>query len=124
MPVLGLREEVGRDPRGVRGVIRNHENLARAGKQVHRHAPEHLALGLDDPAVAGAKNLLDRADGLGAESESSDRLRPADAVDFGGSALRECGQESGMHVAVAAGRRHGHDLAHARRRGEGAGHDR
>ena len=63
-----------------RSAITTH--LRRAGHHVDADLAEHLALGGGDIGVAGADDLGDRRDGLGAVGERGDRLRAADAIDL------------------------------------------
>ena len=62
--------------------IGEHDDLGRPGDHVDADDAEHPPLGRRDIGVAGADDLGDRRDGLGAVGERGDRLRAADAVDF------------------------------------------
>ena len=60
--VLGLREQVGRDPRGVDGVVGDDRDLRRAGEPSIADDGRDLALGLGDVRVARADDHVDRGD--------------------------------------------------------------
>ena len=81
--MLGLRQKVGGDPGGIGGAVGDDQHFGRAGDHVDADGAEDLALGGGDIGVAGADDLADRLDGLGAVGERADRLRAADAVDLG-----------------------------------------
>ena len=80
--VLGLRQQVGGDPVRIVAAVGDHQHLGRAGDHVDADRAEDLALGGRDIGIAGADDLGDRADRLGAIGERGDRLRAADAVDL------------------------------------------
>ena len=94
--VLGLGQQVGRDPRRVGGGIGDDQHLGRAGDHVDADGAEHLALGGGDVGVARADDLADRRDGLGAVGERADRLRAADAVDLGDAGDAGGGEHGGV----------------------------
>jgi len=71
--------------------------------------PNTAALGGGHPGVAGADDLGDGSDGLGAIGEGGHGLRPADAVDFGDAGALGGGQHQGFDMAV--GGRHDHHYA-------------
>ena len=113
--VLGLRQQVGGDPvRIVAGAVGDDQHLGRTGDHVDADRAEHLPLGGRDIGVAGADDLGDRRDGLGAVGERRDRLRAADAVDLVDAG--ELGGRQHQRVELAVRRRHHHDDALARRR--------
>jgi hypothetical protein len=87
--VLGLREEVGGDPRGICGGVGEDEDFARAGEEVDGALAEDLALRLDDPRAAGAEDFLHGPDGLRAIRERRDGLRAADTVNLGRAAIEQ-----------------------------------
>ena len=80
--MLGLGQQVGGDPVRIVAAVGDHQHFRRAGDHVDADRAEHLALGGRDIGVAGADDLGDRADGLGAIGKRGDRLRAADAVDL------------------------------------------
>ena len=80
--VLGLRQQIGRDPVGIAGVVGDDQHFGRAGDHVDADLAEHQALGGRDIGVAGADDLGDRRDRLGAVGERGHRLRAADAIDL------------------------------------------
>ena len=121
--MLRLGAEVGADPLGLGGAVRDDHDLARAGQQVDADAAEELALGLGDVAVAGTEDLVDRGDARGADREGGDRLDAADRVDLAHAAEVQGGEQLGVDLALGVGRRAGDELGHARDlRGDG-GHE-
>ncbi len=110
--MLGLREQVHRDPVGVGLAVADDQDLRRAGDHVDADGAEHQPLGGGDVDVARADDLVDRGHGLGAVGERRDRLRAADrehAVHAG-----DVGRREHQLVERAARRRHDHDqLGHA-----------
>ncbi len=118
--MLGLREEIGSDEIGAGGVVRHHRDFARPGELIDRHRADDLALGLDDPGIAGAENLLHARDAVRAVGERGDGLGSADLIDL----RRASGAERvGQHF-VYRGRRGYDDLAHPGQLGQRHGHDR
>ena len=75
--VLGLGEQVGGDPGRIVVAVGDHHHLRRARHHVDADLAEHLALGGGDIGIAGADDLGDGRDALGAVSERGDRLRAA-----------------------------------------------
>ena len=61
------RQQIGGDELRVGRVVGEHEHLTGAGQKVNRDVPDEQALGSDDVGVAGAEDLLHRANGRGAE---------------------------------------------------------
>ena len=78
--VLGLGEQVDRDPRGIDGVVGDDRDLGRAREPVDADRAEDLALGLDDIRVARTDDHVDRPQRAGAERHRRDRLGAADRV--------------------------------------------
>ena len=76
--VLGLREEIHRDPVGIRARVGDDEDLGDAGDHVDADRAEHAPLRRGDIGVAGTADLVDRRDRRGAVRERRDRLRAAD----------------------------------------------
>ena len=89
------------------------QHLGGPGDHVDADLAEHQPLGGRHIGVAGADDLGDRLDGLGAVGERRHRLRAADAID-----LVDAGELRGrehQRRELAVGRRHHHDEArHAR----------
>ena len=110
--VLGLRQQVGRQPFGIVVLVGDDQHLGRSGDGIDADRAVHLPLGGGDVGVAGADDLDHRADRLGAEGERGHRLRAADAIDLGDAGQMRRGQHQRVHLA--AGRRHHHgDARHA-----------
>jgi hypothetical protein len=65
--VLGLGQQVGRNPVGPGRFVGNHQHLGRPGNHVNADSPEHLALGFGHIGIARPDDLGDRGDGAGAE---------------------------------------------------------
>ena len=80
--MLGLRQQVQRDPVRVVVAVGDHQNLGRSGNHVDANPAKHPALGGGDIGVARAGDLVHRRNGFGAVSQRRNRLRPADAVDL------------------------------------------
>ena len=57
--VLGLREQIGRDPVGIGGLVGEDQHFRRAGDHVDADLAEDAALGRRHPGVAGADDLGD-----------------------------------------------------------------
>ena len=90
--VLGLAEQVHRDPVGRRRAVGEHEDLARAGDHVDADRAEDAPLGARHVGVAGAGDLVHRGDRRRAVGQRADRLRAADredAIDAGDRRRRE-----------------------------------
>jgi len=76
--VLGLREQVERDPLGIGAAVADHRDFRRTGNHVDAHLAEHLPLGLGHVHVAGTDDLVDARHRGRAEGERRHRLRAAD----------------------------------------------
>ena len=76
--VLGLREQIHRDPVRIGAAVGDHQDLRRAGDHVDADRAEHAPLGRGDVGVAGADDLVDLRDRRRAVGERRDRLRAAD----------------------------------------------
>ena len=107
--VLGLRQQVGRDPVRDCRRVGDDQHFGRAGDHVDADLAEHLALGGGDIGIAGADDLGDRRDGRGAIGERRDGLRAADAIDLVDAGEMRGGQHQRIELAVR--RRHHHDDA-------------
>ena len=100
--VLGLRNQVGGNPFGMRAIVGNHQHLARPRHLVDiGDAIDHPLGGLH-VRVAGPDDLVHRLDGLGAVGERRDRMRPADAVEFVDPGNFR-GRQHGQPLALADG---------------------
>ena len=117
--VLGLREEVHRDPVRIRPAVANDQDLGRPGHHVDPDLPEHRALGSGDVDVAGADDLVDGRHRVRPVGQRRNGLRAPDGKD-----LVDAGHvRGGEHelVQLAARRRHHHDqlgnAGHLRRNG-------
>ena len=97
LAVLGLREQVGGDPRGVRARVGENEDFARAGEEVDGHAAKHLPLRLDDVGVAGAENFPHWRDARRAECERRNGLRAAGFVNLRRTREVERVEQRGVH---------------------------
>ena len=80
--MFGLGQKVQRDPVGVVLGIGNHQDLGGAGDHVDAHLAEDAALGGGHVGVAGAGDLVDRGNGVGAIGQRRHGLRAADAIDL------------------------------------------
>ena len=107
--VLGLRQQVDRDPGGVGVCVGDDQHLRRPGDHVDPDLAEHLPLGRGDIGIAGADDLVDRGDALGAVGQGRHRLGAADAVDLVDAGEPGRGQDQRVEHPVRRG--HGHDQA-------------
>jgi len=64
--MLRLTEQIRRDKRGRRRLIRNDEDFTRSRNHVDRNPAEHLPLGFRDKRITGAYDLVHLRHGLGA----------------------------------------------------------
>ena len=111
--MLRLGKQIGGDPVGIGGAVGEHQHFGRARDHVDADLAEDAALGRSHPGVAGADDLDDGRNGLGAISERRHRLRAADAVDLVDAGTLRRRQH--QRLDMAAGRRNHHDDAlHAR----------
>ena len=127
--VLGLRQEIHRNPGGVDGVVRDDRDLGGAREPVDPDRPEDLALGFHDVHVARADDNVDRAQRARPERHrghglrSTDRVHLVDAGDRGGGEDRvvqptgRVGWRAQHHFGDA--RDAGGDRRHQNRRREG-----
>jgi hypothetical protein len=120
--VLRLAEQVDSHEPRVGRLVRDHEDLRRAGQHVDPDFAEELPLRLRDVRVAGADDHVGRRQVLDPAREGSHRLHAAEAQDRvrarGGH-----GVEHGRVDAVAARRRARHDRADAGHLGDDHGHE-
>ena len=104
--VLSLREEIGCDPVGIAGPIREDQDLRRPRDHVDAHPAENQALGRRNICVSRAHDLGDRADGCRAIGERGDRLGAPHAIDFVDTGNFCCRQNKRDELSI--GRRHHH----------------
>ena len=115
--VLGLRDQVGRDPARVRARVGDDQHLRRPRHRVDVDLPEHQPLGRRHPLIARAHDLVDARHRLGPVRQRRHRLRAADLehpID-----PRQPGRRQRLRRRA---RRHHHDLADARHLGRDRGH--
>ena len=91
---------------GVLVAVGDHQDLRGTGDHVDADLAKDLALGFGDVDVAGADDLVDRADARGAKGQRADRLGAADAVDLVDPGERGGDQDQSGQRAVR--RRHRH----------------
>ena len=105
--MLGLREQVERDPIRIRACVGDHQDFGHAGDHVDAHGSEHASLRGGDVRVAGSANLVDRGNRRGTVRKRRDRLRAADREH----ARRLHEVRGGQHERIAhtVGRGHGDD---------------
>ena len=106
--VLGLREEVRGEPFRIGFIVGDHHDLRRACDGVDADRAEDLALGLRDIGVAGADDLRDRLNRLGAVGERRDSLRASDAVNLADASQMRRRQHRLVDLAIGRRRDH-HD---------------
>ena len=111
--VLGLGEEIGGDPVGVRGAVGEDQHLGRAGDHVDPDLAEDPAFCRRHIGVAGPDDLGDAGDRRRPIGERRDRLRAADPVDLVDAGELGCREHQRVRVA-ARRRRHHDDPRHAR----------
>jgi hypothetical protein len=111
--VLGLREEVHRDPVGVGARVGDHQDLRGPSHHVDAHAPENTPLRGRHVRIPWAHYLVDRRYRGGAECEGADGLRAADPEDPVHARERGGGEHRGVDHAARRGRHH-HELGNAR----------
>src|SRR5579884_296849 len=92
--VLCLSQKFVYDELGIRGVVRDDEQLRRARETVDRTGAVHLPLRFRHPHVARADDFVDARNRFGTVRSRRDRLRAADRVQF-------------VYVAQPAGEQHG-----------------
>jgi hypothetical protein len=80
--VLRLAEQVGRDELRVGGLVRDHDDLGRAGEEVDPDAAEQLPLRFDDVRVPRPCDEVDRSDRLRPQRQRCDRLDAAETVEL------------------------------------------
>ncbi len=112
--MLGLGQQVGRDPLRIRRVVSYDQAFGRPRERLDADLAEDHALGQDDEEIARADDLVHARERFGAIRQPGDRLGAADAIDRINFRDARRGQQDIGDLAVrAAGRRREHDLAHA-----------
>ena len=109
-----LRKQVGGNGRGVRGLVRDDEDLARSRHHVDADGAEHGFFGKGDVDVAGARDLVHLGDALRAVGERGYGARSAreeDAIH-----TRDLRRRDNLvaHAAALCGRRDHAKLLHSR----------
>ena len=107
--VLGLREEIGGDPFGIRAIARNDQDLGRPSDHVDANGAENPPLGRGHISVAGTDDLGDWGDRLSSISQRRDRLRAPNPVNFIDAG--ELGRCQNKRIDPPLRRRDGHDNA-------------
>lgn len=105
--VLGLGEQVRRNPVRIVGAVGDDQHLGRTSDHVDAHLTEDAPLGRCYIGVAGADDLIDRCDAVGAEGESCYCLSPADPVDLVHPHQAGGCQDEGIDLAAGMGDDHG-----------------
>ena len=82
--MLGLAEQVGGENPRIGRLVRNDQDLGRAGDEVDADLPEEAPLRLDDIRVSGSGQEVDRRDRLRSERHRCERLHAAQHVDLVG----------------------------------------
>ena len=120
--MLGLGEEVGRDPERVGGGVGHDHNLGRSGEAIDTHRARNLSLREGHVHIAGARDHVDRTYRLGAVRHRRDRLRAADSIHLVDAGQRRGRKRDRGNRAVGPGRRTQRDLPHPRDAGRSRGH--
>ena len=118
--VLGLGQEIRRDPDGIRVAVGDHHHLARARQHVDPDVAEDPPLGERHVDVPRAHDLVHAADRLGAVGQGRDGLGTADPVGLGDAGDARGDQHGRAERPVGRRRRDQHDVpdaGHARRHG-------
>ena len=101
--VLGLGEQVGRQPVDATVPVGHDQYLARSGESVDAHLAHHLPLGLGHVGVARPHDhVAARHDGR-AEGHRGDRLGAADGVQVGDAEQAAGGGDAGGDAAAGRG---------------------
>src|SRR5690606_11790392 len=112
--VLGLGEEVDGADRGVGVVVCDDDGLSGAVDRVDADVAVDGALGEGDVDVAGADDLVDAREGLGAVGEGGDGLGAAAAEDAASAGDGRGGERDVGHAAIRGGRANDDDVLDAR----------
>ena len=112
--MLGLREQVCRDKRGVGSPIRHNENFTRARDHINGNRAKDLLFGLRHKGIAGANDLIHTRHALGAVGERGNGLRTTDLEDAVDACNLRGRKNDGVDLAVSAGRCDHYDLAASR----------
>mmetsp|Transcript_8064 Transcript_8064/g.15782 ORF Transcript_8064/g.15782 Transcript_8064/m.15782 type:complete len:332 (-) Transcript_8064:98-1093(-) len=79
--VLGLRQKIGRNDRGIRRLVGEHEQLTGTSEHVNRAFARYQLLGSGDPLVARTHDRVARRDATRSVREGGDGLGSADAQE-------------------------------------------
>ena len=101
--MLGLAEQVGGENRRIGGLVRDDQDLRRAGDEVDADLPEEAPLRLDDIRVARSGEEVDRRDRFRSECHCRERLHAAEHVDLVGSGEVHGRDGRVRHATVRAG---------------------
>ena len=104
--MLGLREQIGRDPVRIIVAVRHHQDFRRPRDHVDANRAEDAALRRGDIGITRPGDLVDRRDRGRAISKRGDGLRATDAIDHGYA--RDVGRGQHQRVERAVRRRHHH----------------
>ena len=125
--VFGLRQQVGGNEGRVGTGIGDDQHLGRTGRHVDGDAARPLrsvALGLIDPGIAGAEQLVAARHRGRAQRHRGDGLRAAQLEDAQVRHLLRCDQDRRIGAAILARRRAQHDLRAARQARRNGQHQR
>jgi hypothetical protein len=112
--VLGLDQQVEREPHGVGRRVGDDRALGRARGDAGVHHAREQAFGRGHPAAAGPEQLDHGRDARRAPREGGQRLDAADPVDLVRPAEARGEQGGGIAVARGVGRADHHDARNAR----------
>ena len=104
--VLGLRQQIRRDPRGIRGCVGDDDDLGRSCDHIDADLSENLPLGRGDIGIAGTDDLGNSADRPGAVGERGNCLRATNPIDFVHAAQRRGCEHQRRNLALRC--RHDH----------------
>ena len=122
--VLRLGNEIGRDPIGIGGCVRNDQHFAGPGEEIDGDVSKQGALGGHDIGIAGSEDLIDGTNCFGPQGHCGDRLRTADRVNLGSSCLLEGIQQILIDLSLRVAGSANHDLGASGDLGERDCHER
>ncbi len=108
--MLGLTEQIHRNPVGVGLTVANHENFRGARDHIDADRTEHITFGSSDIGVARSDNLINRRNRFSTVGHCGDRLSSADGVALLNAGKRSSSQNQLIGFA-ARSRNHHHDSA-------------
>src|SRR6516164_2064414 len=124
VPVLGLGQQIGRNPTRLCRIIGNNQDFAWPRHQIDGDKAENLALSLGYVGVSRPKNFVNGSNHFCAESHCGDSLRAAYLVNFGCSGQAQGCKETTVNSFCWTYRRSDYDLRHTCDFGQGNGHYR